>query len=83
MLLDAYDLDIYRKEKKLKEVWRTTVTSSGSSGDLRRVFPILVAASKPYIGSNTENKIKVVLYENDSEVLAIKGVSSEKSKIKE
>jgi len=83
MLLDAYDLNQYRKEKKLKELWRTTVTSTGSSSDLRRVFPILVAGSKPYIGSNTENKIEVVLDENDSEVLAIKGVSSEQSKTKE
>ena len=73
MFLDAVDLDEYRKTKKEKQIWKTTVTSSGSSGDLRRVFPILVAASKPHIGSNTGKKVSVILKEADKRVAEVIG----------
>lgn len=81
ILLDAYDLETYRKQKKLSQSWRTTITSTGSSGDLRRVFPILVAASKAYLGSNTGGKVRVVIDENDAAVLEIKDVKSEPAKL--
>lgn len=73
LLLSAYDLKIYREQEKEVQVWKTTVTSSGSSGDLRRVFPILVAASKPYVGINTGQQIKVILDETDQAVIDVKG----------
>jgi len=45
-------------------VLRTTLTSSGSSGgDLRRVFPIMVAASHQCLGMNTGKQIRPVLQE--------------------
>lgn len=75
MWLDAIDLDEYRKTEKEIQLWKTTVTSTGSSGDLRQVFPALVAASKPHIGSNTGKKIKVVLSESDRRVTEIKGLN--------
>lgn len=75
MWLDAVDLDEYRKTEKEIQLWKTTVTSTGSSGDLRQVFPILVAASKPHIGSNTGKKVKVILSEGDKRVTEIKGLS--------
>lgn len=75
MWLDAVDLDEYRKTEKEIQLWKTTVTSTGSSGDLRQVFPILVAASKPHIGSNTGKKIKVILSEGDKRVTEIKGLA--------
>jgi len=74
MFLDAVDLKEYRNTKKEKQVWKTTVTSSGSSGDLRQVIPVLVAASKDYIGTNTGKMIKVILSENDKRVIEIKGL---------
>ncbi|MCG9712099.1 hypothetical protein L1D29_04620 [Shewanella insulae] len=73
MFLDAVDLDEYRKTKKEKQIWKTTVTSTGTSGDLRQVFPILVAASKPHIGTNTGKKVNVILKEADQRVMEIKG----------
>jgi len=73
MYLNAVDLGEYRKTKKEKQLWKTTVTSSGSSGDLRQVFPILVAASKPYIGINTGKKVQVSIQESDPRVIEIKG----------
>jgi hypothetical protein len=75
MLLDAYDLDIFNKTNQTVQVWRTTETSTGSSGDLRRVFPILVAGSGAYIGKNTGQNVEIILKENDKEVKKIKGIS--------
>ena len=75
MWLDAVDLDEYRETEKEIQLWKTTVTSSGSSGDLRQVFPILVAAAKPHIGSNTGKKVKVILSEGDKRVTEIKGLN--------
>ncbi len=78
MILDAVDLDEYRKSEKEVQLWKTTVTSTGSSSDLRLVFPILVAASSQYIATNTGKKIKVDLYENDAQVKEIKSIANEK-----
>ena len=61
LVLDAVDLDEYKRSQKTVQIWRTTVTSTGSSGDLRRVFPVLVGASGPYIGINTGKKVKITL----------------------
>lgn len=73
MFLDAFDLEEYRTTKKEKQIWKTTVTSTGSSDDLRRVFPVLVAASKPHIGTNTGKKVTVILKEADQRVAEVKG----------
>ena len=71
------DLSTYRETEEVKEVWRTTVTSTGSSNDLRLVFPILVAASKPHIGMNTGKIIKVILKETDDRVTEIREPKSQ------
>lgn len=75
ILLDAVDLEEYRRSEKIVQVWKTTVTSRGSSGDLRRVFPVLVAAVRPYIGTNTGKQIDVTLTEGDKAVSEIKGLA--------
>ncbi len=77
MFLNAYDAREYMKTKKEIQVWKTTVTSTGSSNDLRLIFPYLIAASKDYLGKNTENKIQVIFKENDPAVLKVKGQSVE------
>ncbi len=74
MILDAYDLKKFKESQDLIQAWKTTVTSTGSSGDLRRVFPILVAASKDYIASNTKQKVERTLNETDKSVVEIKSV---------
>lgn len=78
MVLDAMDLDEYRKSKKEVQLWKTTVTSTGSSGDLRLVFPILAAASKQYIAKNTGKQVEVNNYEEDERVIEIKGIERTK-----
>lgn len=73
LVLDALDLAEYKQTKKEVQLWKTTITSTGSSGDLRRVFPYLVSASKPNIAANTGQQIEVILEENDPSVMEIKG----------
>ncbi len=76
MQLAAVDLHEYKKTDKIIPIWITTVTSSGSSGDLRQVFPVLVAASMPYIGNNTGKKVRVNILESDKQVNKIKGIQT-------
>jgi hypothetical protein len=78
LVLDAVDLDEYKRTQKALPIWKTTVTSTGSSGDLRLVFPVLVAASVPYIGTNTGKKVDVTIKEDDKLVVQIKGLSNQK-----
>lgn len=78
IIMDAYDLKLFRETKKERELWKTNIISTGSSGDLRRVFPVLVAASAPYIGENTGQQVHVTLNEDSQEVLKIKGISENK-----
>jgi hypothetical protein len=73
LVLSAVDVASYKGEKKLVPVWETTVTSRGRSGDLRRVFPVLVAAAEPHIGTNTGKQITVNLSERNKRVKVVKG----------
>ena len=72
--LDALDLKIYRGSKQEKQIWKTGIFSTGHSGDLRRVFPVMIAAAAQYIGENTGKKIEVRLSEDDARVKAIKAL---------
>ncbi|KPW03541.1 hypothetical protein [Pseudoalteromonas sp. P1-11] len=72
-LITGYDYTAFKDSKKEVQIWKTTISSTGSSGDLRRVFPILMAASEPYMATNTGQKIPVSLYESDNAVKVIKG----------
>lgn len=73
LFLDAYDVPTYMKEKKMAQVWKTSVVSTGSSGDLRLVVPYMVTAMKPYLGTNTGRKIEVEVPANDPAVQALRG----------
>ena len=73
LFLDAYDVATYLKEKKMNQVWKTNVVSTGSSGDLRLVVPYMVAAMKPYLGTNTGRKIEVEVAADDPSVQLLRG----------
>lgn len=47
------------------QLWKTTVTSSGRSSDLRVAFPYLVYAAAPYFGTNTGKRIEIRLQAGD------------------
>lgn len=55
-------------------LWETRITSSGSSGDLREVLPVLLAAGTPYLGRSTGKRIDVVLSGEDERVRRIAGL---------
>lgn len=80
LYLDAYDLAIYAKENKMTQVWKTSVTSIGSSNDLRMVLPYMVTAMKPYLVTNTGRKVDVEIFANDPAVLLLR--SSQASPVK-
>lgn len=75
--LTAFDLRHYNMTGEPLQIWRTTVGSRGIVNDLRRVFPILVAASLPYIGVDTGQNIRMVISERSPEVLKIKGLDTD------
>lgn len=74
--LEAIDFKVYKQSEKIVQLWKTTVTSLGSSGDLRVVFPIMVAASGSYFGDNTGKKVDMAITEDDERVTKIKGLST-------
>ena len=53
-----------------KELWRTEVKSTGSTGDLRSVFPLMVFSSLRYIGTDTGKAIRVKMKETNKEFKA-------------
>ncbi|MGD9159091.1 MAG: hypothetical protein PVG39_11840 [Desulfobacteraceae bacterium] len=77
-VIAAYDHEAFKKEKKEVQLWKTTITSSGTSDDLRRIFPVLMAASIPYLATDTGHKVYVRLSETDNAVIKVKGIPAEK-----
>lgn len=72
--LSAFDLEDFKISGELKPVWYTSAVSTGSSGDLRSVFPVMLAASSEYISENTSGYKHVSIRETDQRVKDIKGI---------
>lgn len=68
------DLKKYLQSEELVQLWQTQITSTGSSSDLRYVFPVLIGAASDYIASDTKNTIELDLSENDPRVRSVKGL---------
>ncbi|MFA7369469.1 MAG: hypothetical protein WC334_07485 [Kiritimatiellales bacterium] len=62
-----------------KLYWKLYIDSTGSSGDLRRVFPVMIVASRDYLGKNTQGQVKVSINETDPKINEIKGLSPDKN----
>ena len=54
------------KEPTGKELWRVDISSIGESKNLKKIVPLLLEASLPYIGKNTKEPVKVVIKEKKS-----------------
>lgn len=65
LVLEACDKEAYLQQQQRKQLWKTSVQSSGASNDLRLVFPYMAAAMQAYIGSNTGHMITVDVDESD------------------
>jgi hypothetical protein len=71
-VLEAYDLITYRTTKKVVQLWKISVSSVGGSGDLRRIFPVMVAGSAPYFGKDTGHKIDLEIGADEESIGTIK-----------
>ena len=54
-------ITILAKEQSTKELWRVDVSSVGESRNLRKIIPLLIKASKPYLGTTTKEPIELVI----------------------
>ena len=54
-------------------LWETDIVSTGSEGDMRRVFPVMIGAGTAYLGENTQEQTEVVISEEDEVVKMIRG----------
>ena len=75
IVLSAVDLVQYRENQRIVEVWKTKMSSVGYVGDLRRIFPAIIAASEQYIGRNTGIAVNTSIFEADPEVGNVRSVN--------
>lgn len=71
--LRAVEVAAWKASEKMVDVWRATMVSTGTSGDLRRVFPYMVAAGLPHFGQSTGQEVAVQVYENSKELRTVVG----------
>ena len=55
---------ILSKDPKGKELWRVDASSIGESDNLKKIIPLLIKASEPYIGKDTDKPVHVVIEED-------------------
>ena len=72
LLLEA--IDAHASEKVT--LWKIAAIESGYLSDLNRLFPIMLAACKPFIGRTTKKEVVVYLQEDDEQVRMIRDSSA-------
>lgn len=73
ILIDVIDAETYKKSQQIVQSWKTIITSTGSSGDIRKVFPIMIAGAQKYFAKNSEGVTRITLTQYSPEVVAIIG----------
>ena len=71
--LEAYSIN--KNDEKTGQpaiLWKTVMTSTGESNDLRSVMPFMAAAAAPYLAGNSGKAVKIRLKPDDPRVLKIK-----------
>mgnify|MGYP000023530701 CR=1 FL=1 len=68
----AFDNKEIDQSGKAKQLWITKVKSTGTSNDLRRVFPIMMSMASKYLGKDTGQTMKDSVTENSSIVMNFK-----------
>jgi len=74
--LNAAFVDIEKDAKDWQPAFETNIVSTGSSGDLRQVFPVMIAAAKDSIGVSTPKAVQTSISENDNAVQLILGAEN-------
>lgn len=59
ILVEAIDMNLYRAKNTRAQIWKTTLVSTGSKGNLREVMPLLVTAMEDYLGTSDTVTIRV------------------------
>ena len=72
LVIESVNLNEFKKNQKVVPTCKTIITSRGSMGDLRKVFPIMVGAGADYFCDDTAGQIKIDLNENDKRVQRIR-----------
>lgn len=72
VLLSAYSVSDYANSGQMVQEWETIIRSSGSSGDLRRVFPVLMTGAEPFLATNTGQAVEMRIKESDPRIQAFK-----------
>ena len=67
LMMAAYDLDALKK-KTTRQLWKTTVYSTGASDDLRKAFPYMIFGAIKHLGTRTSHRIVVDVKEDDEDV---------------
>jgi hypothetical protein len=75
IVIEGFLLADWETKGELIPAFETAILSTGSSGDLRAVFPIMIGAASQYIGRSTDKSVAVQIGESDARVIAIKGTS--------
>ncbi|MFN7178457.1 hypothetical protein [Hyphomonas sp.] len=75
--VDAHFTSRWEQEKELVPAFTTEIVSTGSSGDLRKLFPIMLAGSLDYIASTTQGYVPVTLIESDPRIAVVMGLPPE------
>jgi hypothetical protein len=78
IILEGLDYAELVNNKKEIQLWKTTITSTGTSSDLRLVFPVMIGAAKEYFLKNSGKKIQVDISEDDNRVIEVKGIEEKK-----
>lgn len=63
-LIKIVGYEVKEKPADYVVAWQTMISSTGTSNDLRRVFPYMIAGASPYLGVNTVKTITVSLPES-------------------
>jgi hypothetical protein len=72
----AFDLKAAKNENSdgvPPQLWVTTLSSTGFSGDLRRAAPVMIAASISFLGRNSGQSVPILLREHYAVVKAVRG----------
>lgn len=71
--LSAYDVRERDGHRTLVPRWQTKIASSGDGGDLRELFPVLLAAASDSIATDTKRDRRVSINANDPRIAWVKG----------
>jgi hypothetical protein len=71
-VIHAVDAEEYRREQRQVRVWSTRIVSVGDSGDLRAMFPVILAGAWDLLGADSADVVRRRVQLNDADVLWLK-----------